>query len=74
MDFDWHSGTITRETVVNNSYKNTQNVRRFLVRQCGADFTFDRNFMAWIRNGASKNMGDVADEWIRRRRESNKII
>jgi hypothetical protein len=67
MDFDWHSGHITRATPVGHAYRNTQNVRRFLMRECGHDFKYDRDFMAWIRNGTRKSMGDVADEWSRRR-------
>jgi hypothetical protein len=66
LAFDWHGSSITRATVVDKAYKNTQNVRRFLLDQCGADFTFDRDFMAWIHNGADKTMGHVADEWLRR--------
>jgi len=68
MAFDWHSTPITRSTPVTDDYKNTQNVRRFLVEQCGAGFRFDRGFMAWVRNGEPKHMGDVADEWLRRHR------
>ncbi|MFC5473529.1 DUF6434 domain-containing protein [Paraherbaspirillum soli] len=67
MNFDWHGGAISRTTLVDSAYKNTQNVRRFLSRQCGPEFKFDRDLMAWIRNGVEKNMGDVADEWTRRR-------
>ena len=67
MDFDWHSSRIMRTTTVDANYRNTQNVRRFMVEQCGDGFKFDRHFMAWIRNGASKNMGEVVDEWRRRR-------
>ncbi|MFZ6647829.1 DUF6434 domain-containing protein [Undibacterium sp. TJN25] len=66
MDFDWHGNPITRTTAVDDTYKNTQNVRRFMTLQCGPAFKFDRDFMAWIRNGTSKNMGDVVDEWLRR--------
>lgn len=66
MQFDWHSGSITRDTPVTSSYKNTQNVRRFMVEQCGAAFRFDREFMAWIIDGTPKTMGNVADEWVRR--------
>ncbi|MDS9992186.1 DUF6434 domain-containing protein [Xanthomonas sp. A2111] len=65
MRFDWHSDTITRATPVDGRYRNTQNVRRFLVDVCGDGFAFDRAFMAWIRNGVAKTMGDVADEWRR---------
>ncbi len=68
MSVDWHGSVITRATLVDPRYKNTQNVRRFLVLACGADFKFDRQFIAWIRDGASKSMGDVVDEWLRRQR------
>jgi len=70
MVFDWHSEPLTRQTRVNESYKNTQNVRRFLKKECGEDFTFDRDFMAWIRNDTPKSLGDVADEWTRRHGEA----
>ncbi|MFZ6861105.1 DUF6434 domain-containing protein [Undibacterium sp. Ji67W] len=65
MKFDWHGGKITRETMVNKDYRNTQNVRRFLISECGPGFKFDRSFMAWIRNDEAKSMGEVADEWTR---------
>ena len=63
--FDWHSDAITRATPVTDSYKSTQNVRRFMVAQCGAAFAFDRAFMAWIKDDSPKTMGDVVDEWIK---------
>ena len=46
MHFDWHGGTISRHTRVDPAYKNTQNVRRFLLLACGEGFKFDRDFMA----------------------------
>ncbi len=66
MQFDWHGGTISFRTEIDSEYKSTQNVRRFLSSQCGPDFKFDRELMAWIRNGRAKNMGDVIVEWKRR--------
>jgi len=70
MDFDWHSDLITRATPVTPHYKNTQNVRRFMLEQCGRGFKFDRPFMAWIRNEVPKTLGDVVDEWRRRQEDS----
>lgn len=67
MHFDWHGGTITRLTMVDKAYRNTQNVRRFLTQACGDGFKFDRAFMAWIRDPTPKSMGDVADQWMQRR-------
>jgi len=65
MKFDWHGGEITRETMVDKTYKNTQNVRRFLLSECGPDFKFDRSMIAWIRSDQAKSMGEVADKWMR---------
>jgi len=68
--FDWHSDPITRKTPITASYRNTQNVRRFFKAQCGPHFKFDRPFMAWLKNGTTKNMGDAVEEWQRRERAS----
>ncbi|MFD2205690.1 DUF6434 domain-containing protein [Kiloniella antarctica] len=74
---DWHCAELTRATPITDSYKNTQNVRRFLRRECGENFKFTRPFMAqirgWIQEGAKgtdcKTLGDVADEWNRREKK-----
>lgn len=66
MNINWHSSVLTRATVVDKNYKNTQNVRRFLMDECGPNFRFDREFMAWVRNDVAKTLGDVVDEWRRR--------
>lgn len=65
--FDWHGGRITRATAITRTYRNTQNARRFFKAECGEDFRFDRPFMAWLKDGAEKTMGDAADEWLRRK-------
>lgn len=66
LKIDWHSSLLTRATNVDKNYKNTQNVRRFMIKACGDDFRFDREFMAWIRNDVPKTLGDVVYEWKRR--------
>jgi hypothetical protein len=66
-EFDWHGGQISRKTPITASYRNTQNVRRFFRSQCGPDFKFDRPFMAWLKDGKRKTMGDAVDEWRRRK-------
>jgi hypothetical protein len=64
--FNWYADTITRATPVTANYRNTQNVRRFLIEECGPEFRFDRDLMHWIKDSTQKTMGDVADEWRRR--------
>jgi hypothetical protein len=67
--FNWHSDAISRATPIAETYRNTQNVRRFFKAQCGEAFKFDRPFMAWMKDGTAKTIGDAADEWRRRKAE-----
>lgn len=64
MAFDWHSEPITRSPPIDKNYRSTQNVRRFLIAQCGDHFRFDRSLMTWIKSGEAMTMGDVADKWL----------
>ena len=68
--FDWHSSPITRSTPVTATYRNTQNVRRFFKAKCGDHFKFDVPFMAWMKNGKAKTMGDAVEEWLKREAKS----
>jgi hypothetical protein len=64
--FDWHGDPITLKTPITKTYRNTQNVRRFFKAQCGDHFKFDRAFMAWLKSGNNKTMGNAVKEWRRR--------
>jgi len=64
--FDWHGDPIVRATPITETYRNTQNVRRFFRAECGEHF--DRSFMAWIKGAKNKTMGDAVKEWLRRER------
>jgi hypothetical protein len=39
---------------------------RFFKTECGDGFKLDRTFMAWLKDGKEKTMGEAADEWLRR--------
>ncbi|HML11741.1 MAG TPA: DUF6434 domain-containing protein [Xanthobacteraceae bacterium] len=69
--FDWHSDQIRSTTLITSSYRNTQNARRFFKSQCGSHFKFDRSFMAWLKDGTPKTMGDAVKEWKRRNCSAN---
>ena len=64
--FDWHCNKISDTTHINESYKSTQNVRRYFKSRCGDHFKFDRSFMAWMKENSGKTMGDAVAEWSRR--------
>ena len=64
--FDWHTDPVDCNTPLTDNYKSKQRVRRFLIAQYGPKLKFDRAFLAWIKDGNLKTLGDVADEWKRR--------
>lgn len=44
--FDWHSADLTPETVITDSYRNSQNVRRFFKKHAEEKFKFNIAFEA----------------------------
>ncbi len=56
---DWHSAPLTRETVITDSYKNTQNVRRFFKSELGDSFKFNIAFMEWMRTNTGRTLADA---------------
>ncbi len=63
--FDWHSAVLTPETVITDSYKNSQNVRRFFKSQVGDQFKFTIGFMDWIRLNHGATLADAVVEYRR---------
>ncbi|MFS1466216.1 DUF6434 domain-containing protein [Vibrio lentus] len=63
---DWHKNQIDENTLITDSYKTTQNVRRYFKSQFGDQFKFDRDFMLWMKNATGLTMGDAAQGWAKR--------
>ena len=61
--FDWSRAQLTPQTVITDSYRNTQNVRRFFQGHCGAGFTFSIAFMEWMRENVGKTLLDACDAY-----------
>ncbi|NVN83331.1 DUF6434 domain-containing protein [Vibrio sp. Scap16] len=64
---DWHKNHIDDNTLITDSYKTTQNVRRYFKSQFGEQFKFDRDFMLWMKNSTGLTMGDAVQEWAKRK-------
>lgn len=62
--FDWHSETLTKHTVITDSYKNTQNVRRFFKSAVGGHFKFNIAFMEWMKSNTGKTLGDACAAYL----------
>ncbi|NRB33044.1 MAG: hypothetical protein HRU27_20895 [Rhizobiaceae bacterium] len=59
--FDWHSATLTLDTVITDSYKNSQNVRRFFKMHVGEHFKFNIASMAWMKENTGKTLADAVE-------------
>jgi Domain of unknown function (DUF6434)/SAP domain-containing new25 len=62
---EWHKADLTLETVITDSYKNGQNVRIFFIEYCGQNFSFNIEFMAWMKANVGKTLKDAVEEWLR---------
>ena len=62
--FDWHSENLTRDTVITDSYKNTQNVRRFFKSVIGDRFKFNIVFMEWMKSNTGRTLGDACEAYL----------
>ncbi|SIT80873.1 hypothetical protein SAMN05421665_1177 [Yoonia rosea] len=58
--FDWHSAPLTRETVITDSYKNTQNMRRFMQAEIPG-YKFSLPFMDWMKTNVGRTLADAVD-------------
>ncbi|WP_300056409.1 DUF6434 domain-containing protein [uncultured Roseobacter sp.] len=67
--FDWHSAELTLETVITDSYRNTQNVRRFFKAHAGDGFKFNIAFMAWMKANTGKTLAVAVAEYHRLKAE-----
>lgn len=61
--FDWHTEVLTPETRLTNSYKNTQNARRFFAAQLDGSFKFNIEFMAWLKSNEGKTLAEACVEY-----------
>ena len=59
--FDWHKAPLDDSTEITDSYKNSQNVRRYFKSKLGDRFTFNTAFMEWMRTNTGKTLQDACD-------------
>ncbi len=61
--FDWHSEPLSPDTVITDSYRNSQNVRRFFRSKLGEGFKFNIEFMGWMKSNVGRTLDDACDEY-----------
>lgn len=62
--FDWSKEALTVATVITDSYRNTQNMRRFMQANAAEYFAFSNEFMAWMRTAEGKTLQQAVDFWL----------
>lgn len=68
-DFDWQSGSLSPDTVITDSYKSSQNVRRFFQQHADPKFKFTIAFMDWMKANVGKSLADAIEEYHRQQSE-----
>ena len=67
--FDWHSADLTPQTIITDSYRNSQNVRRFFRKHADPGFKFNIAFMNWMKTNTGKTLADAVVEYHRMKAE-----
>ena len=62
---DWHSAALDDDTVIDENYRNTQNVRRYFKSRIGEDFSMNRPFMAWLKTNKGETLAIACQVWRR---------
>ncbi|WP_415919602.1 DUF6434 domain-containing protein [Tateyamaria sp. SN6-1] len=57
--FDWHAAPLDDETIITDSYRNSQNVRRYFKSRLGDGFKFNTAFMEWMKANTGKTLRDA---------------
>ncbi|MEM1373258.1 MAG: DUF6434 domain-containing protein [Pseudomonadota bacterium] len=71
--FDWHSAELGDETIITDSYRNTQNVRRYFKRNIDG-FSFSIPLMQWMKANAGKTLADAVVEARRLNEEKRRGV
>lgn len=61
--FDWATEDLKLETLITDSYTNTENVRDFFKKNLGKTFKFNVKFMNWMKANSGKTLKEAIKEW-----------
>lgn len=63
--FDWHRESLTPDTIITDSYKISQNVRRFFISHAGEKIRFCIALMGWIKSNTGRTLADALTQYHR---------
>ncbi|MFK7936684.1 MAG: DUF6434 domain-containing protein [Saprospiraceae bacterium] len=59
--FNWKTEKLTLDTVVTDSYKNNENMRRFMQTHADPKFKFYIDFMRWMKDNGGKTLREAVE-------------
>ena len=68
--FNWHTETLSLDTIISDNYKNTQNVRHFFIEHLGNKFHFSIPLMDFMKISIGKTLQNAVNEWQRLNKQS----
>lgn len=60
-NFDWPNESLEPDTVITDNYKNNQNVRAFFKKHVGDHFSFNIDFMNFMKQSVGLTLQDAVD-------------
>ncbi len=57
--FDWKTASLSLDTIITDSYRNTENVRSFFKEQIGPSFKFNVVWMNWLKEHIGSTLRDA---------------
>lgn len=72
--FDWNNEYLSLKTIITDNYRNTENVRKFMIDNIGVHFKFNTMFMKWMKSNIGRTLAEAIVEWqnIHKERKNNK--
>lgn len=61
--FNWAKEDLNLSTIITDSVSFGQNFRRFMQKHIGGAFSFNTDFMAWVKNNTGKTLEDAILQW-----------
>ena len=58
-DYNWTTEQLSESTIITDSYKNTENVRKFFKQQIGASFKFNIDLMNFMKDNQGATLADA---------------
>lgn len=69
--FDWKTAELSLDTVITDSYKNTQNVRSFFKENAHPAFKFNTPFMEWMKDNVGLTLADACEAYLASKAEQS---